>query len=109
MSKVHRIKVEMLTPEAFAPYGRVIDIPKDPAPFGGEGWSCWFPLGTMENINSVGIGFTETLRREFVIEKMERHETKEEILMPLADPIIQPMALPQDLDDPDAQPDPHTV
>lgn len=109
MKKVHRIKVEPLTAEGFAPYGRVIDVPTEPAPFGGDGWGCWFPLGEVKDIDSIAVGYTESLKRDFIIEKMERHETKEEILMPLTDAIIQPMGLPENLDDPNAKPDPETV
>ena len=103
------INVEKLTAEAFAPYGEVIDLAKTPAHFKGDGWNCWFPVNSIKYQNEMGIGITQSIKKEAIVTRMERHVDNVELLMPIKDALIQPMALPQELDNPDALPDPHTV
>jgi hypothetical protein len=50
-----------------------------------------------------------TQQRSIVVDEMERHTHTFELLYPHGHPLIQPLALPLDLDNPDAQPDPATV
>ena len=111
MEHIKRILVEPLTPEAFAPYGRVVERPMMPYEFEGEGWGCWFPIQRMDGIKSLGVGITHSFRSgsRLLVTKMERHPDNEELLIAVQGHIIQPMGVPENLDDEDALPDPDKV
>lgn len=104
-----RVPVEDLTPETFAPYGSVIELPKVSPNKVGPGWDCWSPVGFVRAVTTVGVGIVHSQARPLVVTEMERHVSREEILWPTNTEIVQPMALPEKLDDPAAQPDPRTV
>jgi ureidoglycolate lyase len=96
-----------LTLEGFAPFGEAILIPKTASSSFGKAWECWFPLGDLgDQIGSVGMVITSPT--DGLIESMEREPTKE-FLVPLRDPIVQAVAPPGDVEDPNEQPDPESV
>ncbi|MCM3762967.1 ureidoglycolate lyase [Alkalihalobacillus oceani] len=103
------IQVEPLTASSFEPYGRCFEIPDAPPSKEGEGWDCWSYLANMEATTRVGVGMVRTQKRELIVDSMERHVSREEILLPLYDEIIQPVGLYRDLADPDEAPEIQTV
>jgi ureidoglycolate lyase len=104
-----RIGVTDLTEAAFAPYGRIVALPTTPALRSGPGWECWYGFQTLDCRWPLAMGAVVTRRRAIVVDAMERHTHTFELLHPHGHPLIQPLALPRDLDDPRAQPDPATV
>lgn len=105
----HTISVEPLTKEAFQPYGKVIDLPPGDPSKQGDGWDCWSYIEMLDVDEPVGMGLVVTRRRELVVTTMERHVSREELLLTFDKEIIQPVARCADIDDPEEQPDPLTV
>ncbi len=103
------ITVEELTPEVFEPYGRVLVLPERAATKKGKGWTCWSPIETISVDSPLGIGIVELEKIDLLITEMERHVSREELLWPVDQAIIQPMALPVQLDEPRAKPMLETV
>ena len=60
--KVHRIRLQVLTEEAFRPYGRVLELPEVPPEKRGDIWQCWFPVGSMQLDAPLGLGIVRTSR-----------------------------------------------
>lgn len=106
---LRKVPIEDLTPEAFARYGRVVEVPKSSPNKCGLGWDCWTPVDLIQATTPIGVGIVHTCERPLVVTEMERHVRREELLWPTDTAVIQPMALPERLDDPAAQPDPSTV
>lgn len=103
------VKVKDLNENNFKEFGKVIDIPNTPAPKTGEGWDCWNYLAMMDVSVPIGMGLVNTKERDFLVETMERHVSRDELLIPLGQEIIQPVAICQDIDDPEESPDSTTV
>jgi len=109
MARTWEIAVEELGGRVFAPYGRIVGVPDEPAPRSGEGWDCWYGSQTLECPWPVYLGLVRTAPRPIVVDAMERHTHTFELLYPHGTDLIQPLALPLDLDNPEAQPDPATL
>lgn len=105
----HKVIIEDLTGTAFAPYGKVIDLPADEPSKTGDGWNCWSYIQMLDLSEPIGFGLVETQQRAFVVTAMERHVSREELLLTFDREIIQPVACCNDIDDPEEQPDPATV
>ncbi|ASN04254.1 ureidoglycolate lyase [Virgibacillus necropolis] len=103
------VVVKYLNAEDFREFGKVIDIPNTPPPKTGEGWDCWNYLAMMDTSVPMGMGLVNTKERNFCVEAMERHVSREELLIPLEEEIIQPVAICQDINDPEERPDSNTV
>ncbi|MCT1901895.1 ureidoglycolate lyase [Oceanobacillus sojae] len=93
----------------FEKFGKVIEIPDTPPPKVGEGWDCWNYIAMLDVSEPIGMGLVNTKQRELIVDAMERHVSREELLIALDKEIIQPVALCGDIDDPDEQPDILTV
>lgn len=109
MARAWEIGVTELTEEEFAPYGRIVATPATPAPRTGDGWECWYGFQTLDNRWPIYYGAVVTRHRPIVVSEMERHVHTYELLYPHRHALIQPLALPLDLEDEAARPDPATV
>jgi ureidoglycolate lyase len=109
MPRTWDIAVEELDEVSFAPYGRIVRVPQGPAPRSGPGWECWYGFQTLECRWPVYMGAVLTRRRPVEVGEMERHVHTFELLWPHGSDLVQPLALPLDLEDPEARPDPATV
>lgn len=109
MGKEWNIAVDELTEEVFAPYGRIVEAPSASAPRSGEGWECWYGFQSLDNSLPINLGVVVSRVRPIVVEDMERHVHTFELLYPHGEDLIQPLALPLEMDNPDAKPDPATV
>lgn len=107
MSKT--VVIKYLNEEDFREFGKVIDTPNTPPPKTGEGWDCWNYLAMMDVSVPIGMGLVNTKERNFSVESMERHVSRDELLIPLGEEIIQPVAICQDINDPTERPDSTTV
>lgn len=108
-NSLRKIHAQELSVEAFAPYGKVVSLPDSLPNKIGQGWKCWLPVSLVSTTTDLGLGMVVTQARPLIVTEMERHVSREEILWPTDKAVIQPMALPKDLEDPDAAPDPDTV
>lgn len=106
---VHKVLIEDLTGESFAPYGKVVDLPSGEPSKAGDGWDCWSYIQMLDVSEPIGFGLVNTKRREFTVTAMERHVSREELLLTFDREIIQPVARCFDIDDPEERPDPSTV
>ncbi|UOQ86994.1 ureidoglycolate lyase [Gracilibacillus salinarum] len=99
------VEIVPLTKKIFEPYGRSFEIPSSPPSKRGEGWDCWSYVANMNASTNVGVGIVKTLKRPLIVDEMERHVSREEILVPLYAPIIQPVGLFKDNSDPEEKPE----
>lgn len=99
------VTVQDLNAADFETYGKVIDIPNTPPPKVGEGWDCWNYIAMMDVSVPIGMGLVNTKERELLVDSMERHVSREELLIPLDKEIIQPVAISRDINDPNEKPD----
>jgi len=104
-----KVSIEDLTETAFAPYGKIIDIPAVDPSKAGDGWDCWSYIQMLDVNEPIGFGLVVTREREFVVTAMERHVSREELLLPFDCEVVQPVARCIDIDDPDERPDSATV
>lgn len=100
------VRARPATPTAIAPFGRMItSSPSGPPGRSGNGWECWYPVDTLECGWPLGLGIVHTRHRAIIVDAMERHTHTFELLYPHDHDLIQPLAPPADLDDPEARPD----
>lgn len=66
------IPLEELTVEAFAPFGRIVQIPSTPATSSGPGWQCWYGFQALDCPWPLYLGVVATEYRPIVITEMER-------------------------------------
>src|SRR3954453_17499198 len=108
MSRIVQIKVELLTEEAFRPFGELISATDRPADFHGlnsEGWKARFevdgpPLVMLLSSRSEGAQFT----------RLERHFGVPQTFIPLGQvPSVVVVAAPTATNDPAAIPAPEEV
>jgi ureidoglycolate lyase len=79
-----RLQIELLTPEAFAPFGLVVDAPTSAPQASGPGWQWWGETVLMEgDSRPYGIGYLrlEPAARRF--DWAERHMRSPEMIVPL--------------------------
>ncbi|WP_408011237.1 ureidoglycolate lyase [Pseudalkalibacillus sp. A8] len=93
-----------LTKENFKAFGRIVDIPESSPTKMGEGWECWNYIQMMDVDTKVGMGLVNSHERPFVIDSMERHDSREELLIAIGQDIIQPVASTENLNDPNEKP-----
>lgn len=105
----YKVQIEDLTDHGFAPYGKVVDLPAAEPSKTGEGWDCWSYIQMLDVSEPIGFGLVDTKRREFVVTAMERHVSREELLLTFDQEIVQPIARCINIDDPGECPDPATV
>ncbi|MEI3612777.1 ureidoglycolate lyase [Pseudogracilibacillus sp. SO30301A] len=103
------VEVQELSAKEFEPFGKIVDLPNTPAPKVGKGWECWNYIAMLDVSVPIGMGLVNTKERELVVDSMERHVSREELLLALDKEIIQPVAICQDINDPNEKPRPDTV
>lgn len=96
------VRVQGLSCEAFAPYGKVVLRPTTPAPKTGSDWDCWVGVGLLPGSN-LQLGQVITRPTDYRFTTMEREPT-EEFLLPITGPVVQAVALSSNLSDPTEEP-----
>lgn len=84
------LDVEPLTPEAFAPYGRVIERPERGSDAEGPGWRWWAEIALLSGDGRpVGVGYLDLTPGEGRFDWAERHmRTQEAILATSSDLLV---------------------
>ncbi|MBI3647501.1 MAG: ureidoglycolate lyase [Actinobacteria bacterium] len=91
--------VEPLTPGAFAPFGRVIDLPARPEDAAGPGWCWWAELDLLPTDGrAFGIGYLALEHGPTSFDWAERHLRTVEVVIPLTGAMGVYAREPGDLD-----------
>ena len=85
---MRKVKVQMLTEEAFAPFGKVVTT--ENRTHGGEaGMYDWYAeQATVENAECVSVNLLTAIQREYVFSKFEAHARTTETVLPLTGGLI---------------------
>jgi len=108
MTRVHELRIELLTEEAFRPFGQIISAKGRPPDFRGEGgtlgWSIDFRAGTPL------VTFLKTPFQGLQFKKLERHFNVTQAFIPLGGTAaVVAVAAPSQGADRDAIPQPEEV
>jgi ureidoglycolate hydrolase len=100
-----QLDVEPLSPEAFAPYGRVIARPERGSDAEGPGWRWWAETALLSGDGRpVGVGYLDLTPDERRFDWAERHmRTQEAVLATSADLFLY-VGPPEHPEDPDRLP-----
>jgi len=93
--KLYTIKSVELSKEEFAPFGQVIDIPKDNPERVTDRFNSWPKLGLMKVDKEIQIGISSFFKRPFRFAQMERHLHSMETMLFLNGPFYMPFAIAQ--------------
>lgn len=96
------IKPKIIKPEQFNSLGVILRVPNVPPPKQGDDWDCWNKLAHLGPGNP-SIGIVKTRPNSLPVVAMERHH-KQELLIPITGPIIQPLVPASDNSNLDAKP-----
>lgn len=85
---MNKIKVQMLTEEAFAPFGQVIQT--EGRAYGGEaGMYNWYEKqAQVDGAETVSVNLLTAIQREYVFDKFEAHARTTETVLPLTGGLI---------------------
>lgn len=97
-----------LTPEAFAPFGRVLE-PHGEVTKQGGGWRCWSPVDFMTPTAPMGVGIVESGEFPAAVDALERHVSREELLWATTGDLLMAVDLPLRMGDAAARPDARTA
>jgi ureidoglycolate lyase len=108
MADIQRVKIEVLTAEAFEPFGEVLDGTR-PFDVKGSGVSRGYTVN-FETDGTPRVQVTQTPFSGFTFSKLERHFLQTKVCVPLAgSPAVVAVATPTDPKDPEAIPSPDQV
>lgn len=96
------IKVKPLTRENFEPYGTLIEAPEVKPTISDAALDYWGGLADLD-IESPQVSFLKVKRREFSLDRIERHIRITEVFIPLEGVSIFPVAPPKDVENPRAE------
>lgn len=83
-----KIKVQMLTKEAFAPFGDVLET-EGHEPGGEAGMYKWYEkLAAVDGAETVSINFLTAIQRDYAFQKFEAHDRTTETVLPLTGGLI---------------------
>jgi ureidoglycolate lyase len=100
-----RLPVRELTPDAFRPYGRVIDRPERERDAAGPGWAWWAETVTLEGDGRpFGVGYLDLEPASPRFDWAERHLRSLEAIVPVAGGCLAYVGPPDHLDEPDRLP-----
>lgn len=98
------LDIRPLDKDVFAPFGQAVPRPAGPPTSTGDGFDCWFGVGTLFG-RDLRLGQVAARRPTGgCIAAMERHPDIE-LLMPATSPLVQVVAPGRDLADPQEEPD----
>ncbi len=101
-------RIVELTPESFAPFGRVLE-PHGEITKQGESWQCWSPLDFLEPTAPVGVGIVTCQQFPQAVTALERHVSREELLWTTTRDLVMAVDLPLYLGDAAARPNANTT
>ncbi|MEM2889507.1 MAG: ureidoglycolate lyase [Candidatus Bathyarchaeia archaeon] len=88
------ISIKFLTRENFESFGKVIELPKTKPTISNQALDYWGALADLE-IEKPQVSFLVVKKRDFVIDRMERHTKPTEVFIPLEGTSVFPVAPPK--------------
>jgi len=95
------IKPKDLNENNFVKYGTAILKPLEKPLKYGNNWDCWIGLGSLGKMEGT-VGVVQTRMSDELVDSMEAHG-KPEFLVPINAPIVQPVAVFEKNEKPDAK------
>ena len=101
-----KIKIEDLTPDAFAPFGEVITQPSRVKDASGPGWTWWGQNHLLAaGDRNYAIGYLDLQPAELSFDWAERHMHSDELLVPMGEDCLVYVGPPEYPEEPDRLPD----
>ena len=101
MSGRMELTVETLTPESFAPYGRVIGRPERASDADGAGWSWWAETALFSGDGRpVGLGYLDLRPGTTSFDWAERHLRTPEAVLAMSTDVLLYVGPPEHRDEP---------
>lgn len=98
---IKELRVKPLTKKDFEPFGVLIEAPEVKPMISNASLDYWGGLIDLD-IERPQVSFLKVKRREFLLDRIERHVKITEVFIPLEGISIFPIAPPRDVDDPKA-------
>jgi ureidoglycolate lyase len=96
------ISTKILTRENFEPFGTIIELPSTKPTISNNSLDYWGALTELD-MEKPQVSFLVVKKRDFSIDKMERHVKLTEALIPLEGTSVFPLASPKNVEDPKAK------
>ena len=103
------VSASLMTPETFAPFGRILMRPKRDPDIQNDALGYWHALDPIGFERQPVWGYLEVYARPRVFDRLERHCDAHEVFIPVSGAAYMPFARGGDPDDPDATPDLDTL
>ncbi|RHW32841.1 hypothetical protein D1B31_21080 [Neobacillus notoginsengisoli] len=104
------IKIEPLTSNGFAPYGRVLDFDSSNPTKSGEGWTCYSPVDFLQPTSPMlGIGMVISEKYPKEVTALERHVSREELLWAAREDLVMFVDIPYKLGSESQKPNIYTT
>jgi ureidoglycolate lyase len=98
------LKIENLSPESFAPFGKVIEQPIRPQDAAGPGWRWWAEnvvlAGAASGDRNYAIGYLDLRPAELSFDWAERHMQSDELILPAGGDSLVYVGPPDQLEEP---------
>ena len=99
------LRVETLTPDSFAPFGRVLTQPAGEPDATGPGWRWWAEIGALApDARSWGVGFLDLHPTDLRFDWAERHMRSEEAVIATSGDLLVYVGPPDRPEEPERMP-----
>jgi ureidoglycolate lyase len=95
-----KLRIEELTSQTFAPFGKVIEQPSRPVDAEGPGWKWWGENIVLHSDRSYAIGYLDLKPAELSFDWAERHMHSDELILPTGGDCLIYVGQPDFLDEP---------
>lgn len=96
------ITIKILTRENFEPFGTIIEPPGTKPTISDSALDYWGALTALD-VEKPQVSFLVVKKRDFSLDKIERHVKLTEAFIPLEGTSVFPLTPPKDVEDPKAQ------
>lgn len=96
------LKIKILTKEDFEPLGTIIEPPSTKPTISDRSLDFWEALAELD-VKKPQVSFLAVKKRDFSLDKIERHVKLTEAFIPLEGVSVFPLAPPKEVEDPKAK------
>jgi len=94
--------IKILTRENFEPFGTIVEPPSTKPTISNRSLDYWGALTELD-VEKPQVSFLVVKKRDFSLDKIERHVRLTEVFIPLEGTSVFPLAPPKDVEDPKAK------